>query len=460
MPPLESLIDSSSRVCIGFDDISIPVPPIYSPDPRGCVIKTILTRLTNIGVSKENISIICATGLHRKCKLKELQHLLGKQVFRDFNKQIKNHDPEDVKRLQTLPSGMVVDLNKAAADSDIIIYVSIPYTPLSGGYKSITVGMGSVESIIQHHIPDVLVNSPLMDPNHSELHQIIQEIGEVIGKKTLIFQVEVPLNSAFLSSIFRWLWKPMKGSNISLLRRTVLACSRMAPAQIKTIVRTHYRASYLPIGVFAGDVKQVHQKALELVQRQMIVKVPHQYDVFLLSIPNMGPYNVDVNPNPLLIHAMVHGYLVNSFQGKSPLKEDGVIIGFNPGWYYFNKQQHASYNFVFDQLKPGDPPQRRINLENTLLTHPKFLSLYQEKFAYHPLHSLLTYYWGTGGSYRTSKTILVTKRQDARVLSKMGWWGVPSLQLAIDKAKEILKKKEINVAYPFLPPLSILQLKS
>ncbi|UCE14106.1 MAG: DUF2088 domain-containing protein [Candidatus Heimdallarchaeota archaeon] len=458
MAPLENLIDSSSRVCIGFDDISIPVPPIRSPDPRGSVIKAILTRLTNIGVSKENITLICATGLHRKCKPKELQHLLGNQIFQDFNRRIKNHDPEDVKRLQTLPSGTVVDINNAAANSDIIIYVSIPYTPLSGGYKSITVGMGSVESIMQHHIPEVLVNSPLMDPNHSEMHSIIQDMGEVIEEKIPIFQVEIPLNSAFHSSIFQWLWKPMKGSGISFLRRAVLAFSRNAPSRIKTIVRTRYRASYLPIGVFAGNVKLVHQKALELVQKQMVVNVPHQYDVFLLSIPNIGPYNVGVDPNPLLLHAMVHGYLTNSYQGKSPLKEDGVIIGFNPGRYYFNKHQHEAYKFVFKQLTSGVSPQRNINLEQTLLAHPQYQTLYQEKFAYHPLHSLCAYYWGTGGCHRSSKTILVTKKQDPRVFSKMGWYGETTLTKAMKKAKEILNKSEITVAYPLLPPFSILQL--
>ncbi|MFX0210679.1 MAG: lactate racemase domain-containing protein [Candidatus Hodarchaeota archaeon] len=459
MAPLENLIDSTSRVCIGFDDISIPVPLIHSPDPRTRVIKAILSRLKNIGVSKDNISLICATGLHRKCKSKELQLLVGKQVIQEFGNQIRNHDPEEVIRLQILPSGTLVDLNKEAASSDIIIYVSIPYTPLNGGYKSVVVGMGSVENILQHHTPEVLRNSPLMDPNKSEMHQVIQSIGQIIEEKTPIFQIEVPLNNDFFSSIFRWLWKPLKGKNASFFRRTTLALTRMTPNKIKTAMRVRYRANFKPIGIFAGKVDVVHHKALELVYKQMTVKVPHHYDALLFGIPNMSPYNVGTDPNPLLIHTLTHGYLTNAFRNKSPLKEDGVIIGFNPGRNYFNQQQHAAYQYVFNQLEPKYTPSRNVELETTLKNHPQFTNAYRYNHAYHPLHSLLAYYWGTGGRYHSQKTIIITKKPIEQVMVKMEWLGVSKLDHALRKAKEALKQSNLTIAYQFIPPLSILQLE-
>ncbi|UCG89882.1 MAG: DUF2088 domain-containing protein [Candidatus Heimdallarchaeota archaeon] len=460
MAPLKNLIDSTSRICIGFDDISIPVPLIQSPDPRTRVIKVVLSRLKNMGVAKENISLICATGLHRKCKPRELQYLVGKRVMHEFSNRIRNHDPEKVTRLQTLPSGILVDLNKDAASSDIIIYVSIPYTPLNGGYKSVVVGMGSIENILQHHTPEVLLNSPLMDPSKSEMHQVIQRIGRIIEEKIPIFQIEVPLNNDFFSSIFRWLWKPLKGKNISFIRRTTLAMSRLAPNKIKTTVRIRYRANFKPIGIFAGKVDVVHQKALELIYKQMTVKVPYQYDVLLFGIPNMSPYNVGTDPNPLLIHALTHGYLANSFRNKSPLKTGGVIIGFNPGRKYFNQEQHAAYQHVFTQLEPEHTPSRDVELETTLKNHHKFKYIYNNNYGYHPLHSLLTYYWGTGGRNNSQKTILISRKPVEQVMSKMGWLGVSNFDHAIKKAKEILKQPDLSIAYQFIPPLSILQLET
>ena len=64
--------------------------------------------------------------------------------------------------------GEVVETNKRAADSDLVIYVNINLVPMDGGHKSVGVGLCGYESLKAHHTPKAIVNSDsFMDPEKS-----------------------------------------------------------------------------------------------------------------------------------------------------------------------------------------------------------------------------------------------------------------------------------------------------
>ena len=60
MDPLDSLLSPGMKLTIAFDDISLPLPPMKTPDIRGRVIEHVLERAYRAGV--EDIHLIAALG--------------------------------------------------------------------------------------------------------------------------------------------------------------------------------------------------------------------------------------------------------------------------------------------------------------------------------------------------------------------------------------------------------------
>ncbi len=61
--------------------------------------------------------------------------------------------------------GELVEMNRRAAESDLVIYVNINLVPMDGGHKSIGVGLCGYESLKAHHTPKAIVDSnSFMDP--------------------------------------------------------------------------------------------------------------------------------------------------------------------------------------------------------------------------------------------------------------------------------------------------------
>jgi len=457
-PKLKNLINANSTISICFDDISVPLPPMKT-DVRPIAAKIVLKYIKDIGIKDENINFICATGLHRKCTPKELKHLLGKRIYKKYKDQIFNHDAEDKPNLKILgktPEGDAIEINKIAAESDLIIYLNISFTPLNGGWKSIIVGLGSYNTIIPHHSPEKLMKASFMDPPSSELHNIIWEMGNIIKDKLNIFTIEMVLNNNFYSGFYKKIYKQIKGTQekIPLWRKLMLSLFRAFPKFLKSYVRKNLKASYQLIDVFAGDIEEAHKKSLELMNKQLNVEVPKKYDVIIFGVPNLTPYNVGSEMNPLLLHTLVSGYLFNMYQGEPPLKEKGSLIIVNPAYEVFDSQQHPSYEDFYYNIMTQNPDIFDLKkIENEYLHNQEYIEKYRNDYAYHPTHAPIVYYWGVRGLLNVGK-IIVAGAKNKDVIDVLGYEYAKNLDEAIERAKKI-HSNECSIAYFCIPPLFV-----
>ena len=168
--PLSKLVSPKSTVTIAFDDPIGFTPIQREPDFRGVAIGVILEELDKLGVKAGNIRLFCAVGLHRKWTTRELGSIIGENLaYRLGPSRLRNHDAEDRENLVFLGEterGQEVEVNRALIDSDQVIYVSNPWSPFNGGWKSAVVGMGSFRSIRHHHRPFPKASGKsTMDPN-------------------------------------------------------------------------------------------------------------------------------------------------------------------------------------------------------------------------------------------------------------------------------------------------------
>src|SRR6266487_4657405 len=118
--PLPGLLKPGMRLTIAFDDISLPLPPMQTPDIRGRVIEHVLELAARAGV--DDVRLIVANSLHRRMTPAEIKRAVGERVFRSFYPDaLTNHDAEDSANLIHLgvtEQGEDVEINRRAAESD------------------------------------------------------------------------------------------------------------------------------------------------------------------------------------------------------------------------------------------------------------------------------------------------------------------------------------------------------
>ena len=179
--PLPTKLFAGMRLTIAFDDISLPLPPMRAPDIRQRIIEAVLTLAAAAGV--DDVKIIAANALHRRMTPAELKHIVGERVFRSFFPQgdLYNHDAED--RDNLLHIGMTdrgedVEINRRAAESDLLVYVNVNLVAMDGGHKSVPIGLASYKSLRHHHNPKTMVAShSFMDHTKSHLHHSAWRMG-------------------------------------------------------------------------------------------------------------------------------------------------------------------------------------------------------------------------------------------------------------------------------------------
>lgn len=461
MEPLESRVNSRSRVTIAFDDLCLPVP-LMRKDIRGQVIEHLLARLEKAGVKSENIRLICAVGLHRKWTMDELAIVLGKKVINEVEAaSISNHDATDPDRLIRIgqtPEGMAVEVNRAIDESDVTIYVNINFTTMNGGWKSIMVGLGSFDSIRCHHTPREWngVDS-IMDPDHSPMHQTLSAMGQVVGEKYDIFQIETVVNNNLWPRPMAGLLSPYRSKAPNLAAkaatRALFAMSAASPGGVKRFVRNRIRADYQLIGVRAGDVDQVHPRTMEQVKSQQNVAVAEPVDILIFGVPNLSPYSALSVFNPILLRSVVLGYMRGLYAGRPLVRTNGVIIACNPGIEKFHPIHHPSYVDFWNLHLPDfyDPEACWEQLADVYAQDETYLDKYRNRFAYHGTHALINWFW-SGMALRQVRGVILAGARQPETARKIGFVPAKDLAAAIAMAREMTTPRA-TIGYPVMPPL-------
>ena len=210
--PLPTLLFPGMKLTIAFDDVSLPLPKMKRPDIRQRVIEAVLDLAAEAGV--DDVHIIAALALHRRMHEFELRHAVGDRVYDAFAPRgmLYQHDAEDptlLSYLGTTPQGEEVEINKRAADSDLLVYVNINLVAMDGGWKSTATGLASYRSLRHHHNPDTMQASrSFMDQHKSELHKSNWRMGKVmVDSGVKVFQIETTLNNDTFPSPFGFLSK-------------------------------------------------------------------------------------------------------------------------------------------------------------------------------------------------------------------------------------------------------------
>lgn len=146
---LDVLLAPNNSVCILIEDLT-------RTSPKNIILKVVLNRLRQRGISAVNISVVIALGTHRPLSHQELVQTFGEETVTEY--AFVNHDchAPDLIPISRLQSGTEVKINKLVAEADFRIGIGSifphPLNGFGGGGKILFPGVADFDSIFEHHL--------------------------------------------------------------------------------------------------------------------------------------------------------------------------------------------------------------------------------------------------------------------------------------------------------------------
>ncbi len=232
-PSLAKLAEDRDSACIVISDITRPVP-------NKIILPPILNTLEQAGISRDKITILIATGIHRPNEGKELEEMVGRSIMESF--RIVNHFSQKQETHTYLgkthsETPVYIDSTYLAADLKIVTGLIEPHlmAGYSGGRKAICPGLASVETMKVMHGPELM--------EHPK-----SAVGILDGNPFHMEATEIAL---------------MAGVDFNL---------NVAIDKERQIT-----------GVFAGELVESHLKGAQFVESQAKVTVPSPVDAVVVS---------------------------------------------------------------------------------------------------------------------------------------------------------------------------------
>jgi nickel-dependent lactate racemase len=175
--------------------ILIIVNDITRPTPYKIILPPLLNELDEIGVNKEDIKFIIATGIHRDNYNEELSNIFGEDIISTYKFINHNADSPDLYYQGKLKSGNELWVNPIVSESDFIITtgVIVPhyFAGFSGGRKSILPGICGRKTIEDNHAKMTHPNACAGNLRGNPVHEEMQEAAEKVG---VDFNINVVIN--------------------------------------------------------------------------------------------------------------------------------------------------------------------------------------------------------------------------------------------------------------------------
>jgi len=255
-----SVIDEAIRTPIGSEplenlakgcrSITILITDKTRPTPNKLILPILLRRLHGVGIKKEMVKIIIATGLHKPHTRSEILELVGEEIVDEY--EIYSHNAEDKDNhvyLGKTSFNNKVYVNRDVVRSDLVVGVGLlephHFAGYSGGRKLILPGVSGAETIWHNHGFKMLSHpkavSGVLEGN--PVHEDMVEAAKMVRSYKFIVHV--------------------------ILDRE------------KRVVRA-----------FSGDPYEAHRVNAEWLSKYVVVPVPFEADISIVS--NAG-YPLDRN---------------------------------------------------------------------------------------------------------------------------------------------------------------------
>ncbi len=149
-PPLGELLRAKNPA-----SVAIIVNDLTRSTPTATMLPEVLDTLENHGISREQITLVIATGTHRGLNDDEMAQVVGKDVFSSYRVVSHDCDASDLVFMGTLSTGNDLFVNSWVARGEFRIALGEVllhyYAGFAGGRKSILPGVAGRDTIMRNH---------------------------------------------------------------------------------------------------------------------------------------------------------------------------------------------------------------------------------------------------------------------------------------------------------------------
>jgi len=351
MPTLKSLAGPGRTAAIVFPDrVKGGAQPLSH---RRVSIPIIIEDLLAGGCRLEDITLVCAQGLHRRNTLEEWLWYLGPDIVNKFwPGRIINHDAEDPNLLDLGLDEMnnVVQTNRFVAEVDIPILIghcaANPYGGYSGGYKMLVTGLAGMKSIASHHTPKTMLRKD-------------------------------------------WLGGAVKSHMRDQFKSIGIAIENQIGKEFYTVDAVIGRTADI-LDVRVGNTAAVEKATWPLAFRRsniVLEGLDQPADILVIGLPRDFHYGPGMGTNPIL---MSLGIGVQYSRCAKALRQDAVIIAVSSCDGWFNADWFPSYEETFRSLQNYSNPAEFLNSDEALRisTDNEYCYSYSNRYTYHPFHAM------------------------------------------------------------------------
>ena len=451
------------KILFAFDDVSIPLPPMRSPDIRAVILEEAERRCMEEGIDARDVKFVCSIALHRYIREEEFRHVCGAKLFRKYygTGQMTNWNAVDREfsvEIGVTSEGEKVRVANEFAEADLMVYANVNYVAMDGGYKSYATGLVHYETLAYNHDSSTLKRTrSLFDPPRSALHRSIVRIGKVMQKHTDVFHVETVLDDNRFPWYLSWVqiaWRQM-GFLQKLVARVSCFLLKFLPNWLRLWVfwGPLVRGPFGLVQVVAGETEAVHEKTLRKNYEDSVVDVDGQADVLVLAPTCIGPYTKDTYLNPLLVNTYALGYYYNMYVGGVPLlRQGGAMVIVNPMPYRWTTPTHDAYRAIFEEAVGPLGPDRFEELQRRFATDDALNDIYRAGSGPAAVHGFYMYTWAAHGMEKVGK-VFVVGAEDDRGPSALGWEKCDSVTRAVAAAREWLDDPNAKATFWQCPPV-------
>ncbi|MFT4989161.1 MAG: hypothetical protein ACI9BK_001935, partial [Acidimicrobiales bacterium] len=231
-----------------------------------------------------------------------------------------------------------------------------------------------------------------------------------------------------------WEWTARDRASFVAMQRGL----QVMPRKARRKVFNSHLAPYGMTSVQAGEVEAVHDLAVENMLKQQLVQIEGQADILTMGLPYLSPYNVNSILNPILVMCLGLGYFFNMYRNKPLVRKDGVIIMTHPTPIEFHPVHHPSYIDFFEQVLPDTTDGHKIahKYEKQFAEDEWYRHLYRTSYAYHGVHPLYMWYWGSNAMNHAARIIIVGG--DVTAVRRMGFTPASTMNDALEIASDVV----------------------
>ena len=181
------------NICVVISDSTRKIP-------SKIILESLMVVFDELNILDDNIKILIANGMHRKCLPKEIKEMVGKDIL--FRYDIINHDANNDQTLEYLGETSLntpIYINNTYLEASIKIITGLVephfFAGFSGGRKAIVPGIAGKDTILANHSADN-IKSPNARFGIIKNNPVYNDADEVLKMKQIRpdFMINVCIN--------------------------------------------------------------------------------------------------------------------------------------------------------------------------------------------------------------------------------------------------------------------------